>query len=42
MKQQEKNLLKQNINYKQIDEENEVKSRQEIVQPKIFNLSKKT
>ena len=36
MKQQEKNLLKQKNNYKQIKEE--IK---EIVQPKIFSLSKK-
>ena len=42
MKQQEKTLLKQKNNYKQIEEEKEVKSQQEIVQPKIFNLSKKT
>ena len=42
MKQQEKNLLKQNNNYKQIEEEKQVKSQQEIVQPKIFNLSKKS
>ena len=42
MKQQEKTLLKQKNNHKQIEEEKEVKSQQEIVQPKIFNLSKKT
>ena len=42
MKQQEKTLLKQKNNYKQIEEENEAKSQQDIVQPKIFNLSKKT
>ena len=42
MKQQEKNLLKQKNNYKQIEEEKDVKSQQEIVQPKIFDLSKKT
>ena len=42
MKQQEKKLLEQKNNYKQIEEEKEVKSQQEIVQPKIFNLSKKT
>ena len=41
-KQEEKNLLKQKNNNKQIEEEKEVKSQQEIVQPKIFfNLSKK-
>ena len=42
MKQQEKTLLKQKNNYKQVEEEKEVKSQQEIVQPKTFNLSKKT
>ena len=42
MKQQEKTLLKQKSNYKQIEEEKEFKSQQEIVQPKTFNLSKKT
>ena len=41
MKQQEKTLLKQKNNYKQIKIEKEVKSQQEIVQPKIFNLSKR-
>ena len=41
-KQEEKNLLKQKNNKKQIEEEKEVKSQQEIVQTKIFNLSKKT
>ena len=40
MKQQEKTLLKQKKNYKQIEEEKEVKSQQEIVQPKIFNYRK--
>ena len=39
---QEKNLLKQKNNYKQIEEEKEVQSQQEIFQPKMFNLSKKT
>ena len=42
MKQQEKTLLKQKNNIKQIEIEKEVKSQQEIVQPKIFNLSKRT
>ena len=41
-KQQQKNLLKQKNNYKQIKEEKKVKSQQEIVLPKLFNLSKKT
>ena len=35
-------LLKQNNNYKLIDKEKKVKSQQEIIQPKIFNLRKKT
>ena len=42
MKEQEKTLLKQKNNSKQIEEEKEVKFKQEIVQPKIFYLSKKT
>ena len=42
MKQQEKTLLKQKNNNKQIEKEKDVKSQQEIVQPKIFNLSKRT
>lgn len=41
MKQEEKKLLKQKNN-KQFEEEKKVKSQQEIVQPKRFNLSKKT
>ena len=40
-KKQKKILLKQKNN-KQLEEEKEVKSQQEIVQPKIFNLSRKT
>ena len=41
-KQQGKNLLKQKTNNKQIEEKKVVKSEQDIVQPKIFNLSKNT
>ena len=41
MKQKEKTLLKQKNNNKQIEKEKEVKSQQKIVQPKIFNLSKR-
>ena len=40
-KWENKNFLKQKNN-KQIEEEKELKSQQEIGQPKIFNLSKKT
>ena len=42
MKQQEKTLLKQKSNNKQIEIEKEVKPQQEIVQPKIFNLSRRS
>ena len=41
MKQEEKKLLRQKNN-KQFEEEKEVKSQQEIIRPKRFNLSKKT
>ena len=41
-KKQGKNLLKQKTNNKQIEEEKVIESEQEIVQPKIFNLSKNT
>ena len=41
MKREEKKLLRQKNN-KQFEEEKEVKSQQEIIRPKRFNLSKKT
>ena len=42
MKHEENNLLKQRNYNKQIEEEKELKFREEIVQVKIFNLLKKT